>query len=300
MVQDGRTVIRLTPQTQAQEGISVSPVRLTSMRTQLRAAAVLLPASDLAVLRDNYVAARAKWQRDQVSLNIARTQDERITRLYQQNQNMSLKAMQDANATWRADKAQAEADQQDTELQLQTARQRWGSVIARWVADDAPALRLVLEQRAFLVQVIFPPDQIAEPPAKLSLALPGNRITAARLLGPLPQVNAQIQGVSFLYLASSRPGMAAGMNLSVLVPVGPLLRGSVVPESAVVWWQGKAWAYQESSDNTFTRREVPTDNPLRGGYFVPAPILAPQTRLVTVGAQALLSEEFRSQIQQED
>jgi hypothetical protein len=300
LLQNGRTIIRLSPQTQAREGIGVALLQQTSMHAQLRGTAVLLPANDLAVLRDSYVAARAKWQRDQVNLHIARNQDERITSLYQQNQNMSLKAMQDANAAWRADKAQAEADEQDTELQFQTARQRWGPVVARWVADNAPALRLVLEQRAFLVQVIFPPDQVAQPPARLSLALPINRLAAARLLGPLPQVNPQIQGVSFLYLVFSRPGMAAGMNLSVLVPVGPLLRGSVVPESAVVWWEGKTWAYQESSDNTFTRREVPTDNPLRGGYFVPARVLAPQTKLVTAGAQALLSEEFRSQIQQED
>jgi len=299
-VQNGQTMIRLGPRTQGREGIGAEPLRQASMHAQLRGTAVLMAPNELAVLHNTYVAARAKLQRDQVDLSLARSQSERTRKLYQQNQNMSLKAMQEAEAAWRADQAQTEADKQEAELQLQTARQRWGPVVAGWVADNTPALQSVLEQRVFLVQVIFPPEQVANAPAKLSLSVPGNRLTPARLVGPLPQVNPQIQGVSFLYFVSSRPGMAAGMNLAVLVPVGPLLRGSVVPESALVWWQGKAWAYEENSDNTFTRREVPTDNPLPGGYFVSGNVLAPNTKLVTAGAQALLSEEFRGQIQQED
>lgn len=89
------------------------------------------------------------------------------------------------------------------------------------------------------------------------------------------------------------------MNLVALVPVGSLLRGIVIPGSALVWWQGKAWAYEATSPSTFARQEVPTDTPVEGGYFIPATTFAPGTKLVTAGAQALLSEEFRSQIQRE-
>ncbi|HEV2116276.1 MAG TPA: hypothetical protein VGR48_09650 [Terriglobales bacterium] len=298
-VENGRTMIRLDARTQAREGIEVAAVQQVSRRAELRGTAVILPVGDLAVLRNSYVAAQSKLERDQVGLKVAGSQDERTKKLYQQNQNMSLKAVQDADAAWRTDQAQVAADKQDAELQLETVRQRWGQAMAGWVAASAPTLQAVLEQRAFLAQLIFPPDQEARPPARLSLATPGNRLAPAQLAGPMPQVNPQIQGVSFLYLVSSRPGMAAGMNLAALVPVGPLLRGSVIPVSAVVWWQGKAWAYQESSENTFTRHEVPTQNPLSDGYFVPGNAFA-RTKIVTAGAQALLSEEFRSQIQQED
>jgi hypothetical protein len=300
LVENGRTVIRLSSQAQAREGIQISPVQQTSRRAELRATAVLVPVGSLAGLRNSYVAARTKLQRDQVDLKVARSQYDRIKTLYQQNQNMSLKAMQDAEAAYRTGQAQVEADEQDAELQLDSLRQRWGGEVAIWVAGNSPPLTSVLQQRAFLAQVIFPPGEVARPPARLSLTVAGNRLTTARLVGPLPEVNPQIQGISFLYLVPRRPGMAVGMNLVVLVPVGPLLRGSVVPQSAVVWWQGKAWAYQETSDNTFTRREVPTENPLREGYFVRGTVFAPGTKLVTAGAQALLSEEFRSQIQRED
>jgi hypothetical protein len=298
-VENRRTLIRLDARTQVREGIEAAPVQQISRRVELHGTAVILPVGDVAVLRHSYLAAQSKLQRDQVNLKVASNQDERTKKLYRQNQNMSLKAMQDADAAWRTDQAQVAADKQDAELQLETVRQRWGRAVADWVAHSTPALEAALEQRAFLAQVIFPPGQVAKPPAKLSLVTPGNRLAPAQLAGPMPQVNPQIQGVSFLYVVSSRPGMAAGMNLAVLVPVGPLLRGSVVPDGAVVWWQGKAWAYQESSDNTFTRREVPTQNPVGGGYFVPGNAFA-DTKIVMAGAQSLLSEEFRTQIQQED
>ncbi len=299
-VENGSTVIILDQQTQEREGIRVAPVTRASMRAELRGTAVLLAVNDLATLRNNYVAARTKLQRDQVDLSVSRSQYERTKTLYEQNQNMSLKAMQDAEATYRNNQAQVSADVQEAKLQLDTVRQRWGGVIADWIASNRSILDSALEQREFLAQVIFPPGEVAKPPATLSLTTPGNRLVQARFISPLPQVNQQIQGISFLYLVPDQTGLAVGMNLVVLVPVGPRLNGTVVPESAIVWWQGKAWAYLESPANTFTRREVPTDNPLSSGHFVPGSTFPPATKLVTAGAQALLSEEFRSQLKAED
>ena len=300
VVQNGETVIRLDEQAQAREGIRVAPVAQTSMRSELRATAVLLAVNDLVTARDSYVAAQAKLQRDQQDLSLTRSQAERTSALYQQNQNMSLQAMQSADAAYRNAQAQLAADEQDARLQLDAVRQRWGTVVANWISGDSPALEAVLAQRAFLLQVILPPGEADTKPAKLSLTLPANKLVPARLVSSLPLVNPQIQGISYLYVAGSAPGMAAGMNLSVLIPVGRPLAGTVVPENAIVWWQGKAWAYQQTSASSFTRREVPTGNPVRGGYFVPGKTFAPAAKLVTAGPQALLSEEFRSHIQQED
>ncbi len=47
-------------------------------------------------------------------------------------------------------------------------RQRWETVVASWIEKDSPILKSVLEQREFLAQV-FPPDEVAKPPARLSL-----------------------------------------------------------------------------------------------------------------------------------
>ena len=299
-IENGITVIALDPQTQKREGIQTVQLTQTSMRSKLRATAVLLSVNDLATLRNNYVAAQTKVERDRVDLDVSRSQYERTKSLYEQNQNVSLKAMQDAEATYRNTQAQVNGDEQDVKLQLDTVRQRWGGVIAGWIATNKAILEPILEQRELLAQVIFPPGQVAKPPTTLSLTTQGNRIVQARLVSPLPQVNPQIQGISFLYLVPGGTGLAVGMNLVVLVPIGEQLEGTVLPESSVVWWQGKAWAYVETSANTFARREIGTDSPASGGYFIPGTAFGPGTRLVTAGAQALLSEEFRSQLKAED
>jgi hypothetical protein len=299
-VENGRTVVRLDAQAQARDGIRVAPVEPASMRARLRGTAVVLAAGSLAASRNGYVAAQTKLERDRVALDVSRVQYERVKTLYEQNQNMSLKSMQDADAVYRSNQAQVTADAQDAALQLDTVRQQWGATVTGWVRANSAELAAALEQREFLVQVILPPEEVARPPEILLLEAPGKRLTRARYLSPMPQVNPQVQGISFLYAVAGEPGLAAGMNLAVLVPVGRALRGTVVPASAVVWWQGAAWVYQATSPVTFERREASTGNPVPGGYFVPGAAFPPGTKLVVAGAQALLSEEFRSQIQQEE
>jgi hypothetical protein len=64
----------------------------------------------------------------------------------------------------------------------------------------------------------------------------------------------------------------------------------------VVWWQDRAWVYQRTSPDKFVRVEIATDAPAPdGGYIVAG--MPPSVEIVSSGAQLLLSEEFRSQIQ---
>jgi hypothetical protein len=298
--QNGFTVITLDPATQTREGIRIEPVKETTSHTELQATAVLLPVNELATVQNAYIAAQTKLNRDKVDLATSQSQYERTKTLYGEHQNMSLMEMQTAEATYRNNEVQVTADQQDAKLQLDTIRQRWGDAVVKWISSGSSTLDALLEQREFLSQVVFPPGEVANAPATLTLTAPGNTLMRARLVSPLPQVNPQIQGISFLYLVPNRPGMAVGMNLVVQVPVGRAVKGVIVPESAVLWWQGKAWVYVVTSPTTFTRREIPTDNPVTGGYFVPDSAFSVGAKLAMAGAQALLSEEFRSQIQQED
>ena len=68
---------------------------------------------------------------------------------------------------------------------------------------------------------------------------------------------------------------------------------------AVIWWSGRAWVYERIKENTFSRREIPTDMPaeMDAGFVVPASLFPHDPQVVVTGAQLLLSEEFRSQIQ---
>ena len=74
------------------------------------------------------------------------------------------------------------------------------------------------------------------------------------------------------------------------------LTGVVVPHAAVVYAEGKTWAYVQTGADTFLRREVHLDHLTPEGWFVTSGIAAGE-RVVVTGAQMLLSEELKSQIQ---
>jgi len=89
------------------------------------------------------------------------------------------------------------------------------------------------------------------------------------------------------------------MNVLAFLPSGSATEGADVPASAVVWWQGRAWVYRRTGQDTFARVEIATDLPAPGGGYI-ARDVPEDAEIVTRGAQLLLSEEFRAQIQVED
>ena len=291
--QSAPAMVTLDSTTQAREGIRVEPISATSMRAELQGTAVILAAGDLAAARNSFfAAAHTNLERDQANVAVAQSQYERVKELYEQDQNMSLKAMQDAEAAYRTSQAQLATDQQDARLELDVVRQRWGPVVTGWIESNAQELDAIFDQKDFLAQMTFPPGGIATAPAAMSLSLPGGKYVQAKLVSVLPQVNPQIQSVSFLYLVPASAELAAGMNLDTEISVGRLLHGIVVPDSAIVWWQGAAWTYVQTSSNQFSRHAVPTNLPVGGGFFLPGDAFGPAPRLVTVGGSTLLSQEL--------
>ena len=71
--------------------------------------------------------------------------------------------------------------------------------------------------------------------------------------------------------------------------------GVLVPDAAVVQWEGLAWTYRRLAADAFERVRVPTVRSARGGWIAGAPLAAGDT-VVVRGAQELLSEEFRARV----
>ena len=89
--------------------------------------------------------------------------------------------------------------------------------------------------------------------------------------------------------------LTPGMSLTAFVPTGePARAGALIPRAAVVRAGGLAWVYQQTSPEEFSRREITLDRPLESGWFVSSGIAAGDP-VVIVGAQQLLSEEFKGQ-----
>ena len=289
--ENGQTVLTLDSPTQKRLGLEVVTLATTVTRAQATFPAVVLSVQDLTASRNSYVAAQAQVQKARVGAEVARKEYARLKTLFQENQNISEKSLQSAEGTVEANDADVRAGEQQLALQESAARQEWGSVAAKWAVEGSPELERILDQSEVLVQMTMLADTTYTAPKTISLEIAGGTRTEANLVSAFPRVDPRIQGRSFLYRAHARPGLSPGANLLAHLSVGSAMKGLIVPLPAVVWSEGKAWVYQQTAADRFTRRALRTDIPVERGFFV-AEGFSPGGKLVVQGAQALLSEEL--------
>jgi hypothetical protein len=70
--------------------------------------------------------------------------------------------------------------------------------------------------------------------------------------------------------------------------------GVAVPRNAIVRFNGTTWVYVQIGDETFQRTEANLETPLQDAWFVKEG-LKPETKVVTTGAQQMLSEELKGE-----
>lgn len=296
LVQEGHIVVKMDAGKQAENGITVALLRFTTEQQELRAPATVLSAQPLNDLRNSYVAARTQLEKAQASLLVSRPAYQRLNALYQDQQNASLSAVQTAEGSLRSDEANVKAAQDTLSLLESGTRQQWGPVIPNWLSTDPAAFQRLIQQQDLLIQVT-PASGLKTPaPGAVRVQANDGQISWARLVSSLPRLDPRIQAPSYLYTIPANHDLVPGMNLIVLLPQGAHVSGALIPASAVVWWQGRAWVYVQSAADAFVQREVPTDMLVGSGWFA-ANGFSPGEKLVIKGAQQLLSEEFSSQIQ---
>lgn len=164
------------------------------------------------------------------------------------------------------------------------------------LVEAGQALLEVADYSRPLVRVAWLEPAGAAPTTSLSLSTGAARVPA-RLVGPAPEADPLTRRPAYLYRAErSWPGATPGTPVLALVPGGgPSSAGVLVPDSAVVQWEGLAWAYVQRAAGRFQRVRVPADGPAPGGWIA-GPPLAPGDTVVVRGAQELLSEEFRARV----
>jgi hypothetical protein len=295
-VENGEVVVRLSPAERERSGIAAAPVGASDRREDVRAHARVMDLAPLAELHNAYAVAAAQTRRAAAAVEAARHEHERVEVLHRDDRNMSARALEQAAAALRAAEAEEVAARAPLETLAVTARQDWGPAVTRWLVEDAPALARLLEGRSVLVQVTVTSDQATSTATAVASLETGGRRVTARLLSTAGRADPRVQGASAFYLAPRDPGLLPGATLAAFLPAGPTRPAAVVPDSAVVRWQGKGWVYEETAPGRFVRRELKTDAPAReGGYFVrdfPA-----GASVVVRGAQMLLSEELRAHIE---
>lgn len=290
-VENGLNVITLDADTQNRLGLQTLALTQTNTREEQSFPAVALSVEDLATARNNYIAAQSQLQKARVEESVANREYTRLKFLYADDQSVAQKSLEAAEGALQSNQADVHAAEQQLALQKSIVAQQWGPTVAQWAGDGSPNLQRLLDRQDSLIQVSLPAEAALQAPKTISLqTLDGSRIDAA-LVSTFPRVDPRIQGKSFLYSAVPRSPLAPNTNLVAHIPVGGAMKGVAVPTSAVVWSEGNSWIYQQAAANRFTRHPISTDAPVANGFFI-SKGLSPGDKVVTVGAQALLSEEF--------
>ncbi len=286
----------------AQEAIHLETMvpRAAPYQDQIRAYGTVLDLAALTTLNTNYVAAISQLRTAQAKLAASQPAHERARALYAKNFG-NLVQVQATEAALIGDRAAVEAAESQVRTLAATAIQEWGPVIGNALVKGTGLVMRLIERQEFLLQITVPPGQTVDPPPTASVEVVGSSQRAdVRYISPATRTDPKIQGLSFFYAAAANAGMLPGMNARAYLVSGQPIEGYVIPPSAIVWWSGRPWAYVKIDDNAFTRRQIPTDMPVgqHGEFAVPVSAFAePRPAIVVEGAQLLLSEEFRAQIQ---
>lgn len=286
----GQVVIAIRPAAQKRSGLSAELLKPVRRRVEARAYGFVLDPGPLSTLNSELATARA-------ALDRSRAQYHRTRHLYAEHRNASQRDLQSAQASYLTDNSRFEALKQQL-------RDQWGSKIAELSSQARSQLvDALIERHQAIARVTVPIGKpVADDPAIAKVVVLGHerQPLGARAVYSAPTVEQKIQGQSFLLLLATRKFLVRpGIAVSAYLPLSRQTElGVIVPRSAVLRYAGKDWVYQELSGNRFVRRKIMPAEISEEGYFVTD--LAPGTRVVIAGAQALLSQELKAQIRVED
>ena len=279
---NGEAVITLDDAAQARTGIKIEPLAAVQLAPEIKGFGRVVDPATLSAAIADLVSAEAAFA-------ASGPEFERLKKLTGLG-NTSERALQTAEAAARRD-----------ELLAQSARAKlmlnWGKAVAEH-KDLAAFAKSLAVLETILVRVDLPAGQTLA-------ALPGSvrivglsdetNLGEAGFFGIVPGVDPQTQSRGFLFLAKQSPQLVPNAAVTGYIKIsGEPLSGVVVPRDAILRHDGKVWVYVQAGKDAFTRREIILERSQGSGWFVTSGAKA-NDKVVTVGAQQLLSGELKGQ-----
>jgi multidrug efflux system membrane fusion protein len=283
--------VTMPRETAQQNGITVVALQPASQQTTVVIGnATVVDVTELVNAASQYAAALA--QRDQAAahLQASRATLERLRALNADDHNVSDRAVQEAAAAASSDEAGVRSAEVSALAAEAAARQRWGTVLARGVIGGAPWARQLASREAVLIEAAFTGE--GAPPPQIEITGAMGRPVVARHLAVSPRVDARLQRPVHDYLAPASE-LPVGLITSIHAPLAAQ-GGVLVPKDAVVWHGSQALVFVEDRPGHYVQHPIGAQLPLDGGYVEALP---PGTRVVIAGAQQLLSEQNKPEVE---
>ena len=222
-VEGGRPIVRIAVQSQKAAGIAVQPLKSAQREAAFEAYGIVVNLQPLAELRGRYLAAAAESRALRATLAAAESESRRMEMLFRDDRNVSEQAMTAAQARYRAELSrQAAADQAAASIR-DAIRGTWGETVTGWAVNpDSQTIRSLLQQAAFLVQLVLPHDlPRAAVRGKIAVAPAAARENSrpASFVADSPQIDPAFPGETYFYLVAGG-GFRAGMRVAARIGMG--------------------------------------------------------------------------------
>lgn len=302
-VVDGQTTVVLDADAQERAGLRTQTLDSVSFSPEIAALGRVVDLQPLLAQRSRFTAARAQADIARANYNAAKADYERLAGLSREEGDIARKRLLQGEADVKRSAAEVARYESEMRAIREETRQQWGPVLASWaLAGSSPEFDRLLSHEESLMLVTLPPGTTLPPGAdSVMVARNGERggAVAASYISPAPVADPMVQGETHFFRTAA-PGLRAGMRVDVWAAQSKSPEaGVIVPQDAVVWALGEAWAYVKLDESHFARRAIPTATEAPGGWFV-TDAVKPGDSIVVAGAQILYAEEFRWQIRNED
>jgi hypothetical protein len=277
--------VALDPETRNRLGVASSVLIAATTADEVTGTARVLDGASLTAQLADLHAAEALFQ-------ASRAAYERLRKLAAEGQNASMSAVEAADAARKRDEAACDAARGKITAE-------WGPAIAGRSDLALLAAALLRREQALILAELPATEHLDMPPETAVIERLDGFTSPAHYVGPAPSSVSPFASQCLLYLVTEHAeSLATGSSATArLARPGKTTSGWLLPRDAVLRHSGRSWIYVEIKAGIFERRPIDLDHPHPEGWLVVDEIAAP---VVHSGAQSLLSEELKGEIQMGD
>ena len=299
----GNHMVQIDDEISAYAGIKTLALSSIQFTPETKVVAKVVDIHPLLLLRAHYNQAVATLNVAKVTEKSASQELARLQSLAKGAGSVAMKKVTYAQVLLKQEKAKVQALKVDVQAIRDEALQTWGSTVSGWVlTKDAKEWQRLLSHQDSLLLVALPTDlSLSANTSFIRVARNGNRDHArkAYYVSSALVTDQLIQGETYFFKTATGK-LRTGMRLDAWVPQSSETLAAVfIPHQAMVWDAGQPWVYIQVEEDLYQRRALTSGVATAGGLFFVEGFEVGE-ELVILGAQMLLSEEFRWQILDED
>lgn len=299
--QQNLSSVSLEEEVQETLGLEIVELKASLQKNEKASFATRVNLTPLLQQRSDYFAQLTHVEINQLKLNQAQTEVKRLKKLANNQAVSSRKLLIQQNQSEIYSAELKAAKNKLNSLSSQFSSQ-WGTTLTNWFLSENNKHFQQINKFKKHIYALYLPTYISTAPEAIFIHSNNQRAQAKKAQFISNAANfgsAQQAGNAFLYLAEPINPLGRRVNAWIPLSAEPE-NGVIIPQSALVWHLGQSFVYLQLDDENFKRIKI--NHPIRidsHHYFIQQS-LQTNDRLVSLGAQTLLSEEFRGQIPAED